>query len=92
MTNEDRLPAYQQFVDDFGHGFITDTYSNVRDADGFEDTFDHSLAELRKESNDPDNWNSWQRGVTAGSVTAQYLELLWAMHREDFWSWRFENA
>lgn len=93
MTNEDRLPSRQWFVDEFGPWFITDTYSNVRDSDGFEEVFNGSLEEMRDDS-PPDlkhKWESWQAGVSPGSVAAQYLEMLWAIHRDEFWQWRFDD-
>jgi len=92
MSNSERLPSYRWFANEFGNRFITDTYSIVSESDGFEKTFDGSLKERREESSDLSNWDSWQSGVSPGSVTAQFLELLWAMHRDDFWSWRLDDA
>jgi hypothetical protein len=92
MSNAERLPPYEKFVDEFGRGFITDTYSVVSESNGYEKVFATSLANVREESGGYGDWSSWQKGAKAGSVTAQYLELIWAIHRDHFWSWRFDDG
>lgn len=87
MTNEDRLPPYEWFVEEFGRGFITDTYSTVRDTDGYEEAIRGDLNELTEEFEEP-----YHRRASAGSVASQHLEMFWSMHRDDFWSWEVERV
>jgi len=85
MSNSERLPPYEHFIDEFGRGFITDTYTSVRNSDGWDDVISISANQLNGKG------EPWTKNATAGSVTAQYCELMWSIHRNDFWEWRFEQ-
>lgn len=87
MSNEDRLPPRRELVEYFGRGFIQDTYSTAANADGYEDDFfGYDFNEMGEGYDLP-----WRERISAGSIAAQYLEMLWFVHRDDFWAWRFEE-
>jgi len=82
MSNADRLPRRKALVEFFGPGFITDTYETAAES--------HGYGEMMPK--DPLNMGGSEHTIHSaaepGSVITQYVELVWSVHRDEFWDWR----